>query len=477
MTEPVTILFVDDEPDLLESYARILDDGSYHCVTSTSSLNVLDLVREHKPAVVMTDFLMPGKDGMDILREINEAFPHIPVVMVSAHATVGGVVEAVKVGAFDYLTKPFSSDQLLITVRRAVDQYLLQKENTDLRRKLQAGYFDHYFVGKHPKFIVIEEQIRRSAATDSNVFIQGETGTGKELAARAVHLHSKRENGPFIIVDYSALSSEMMKILPYSGAEGKAPHETNVFEAANGGTLYIKQVEDLDMAMQARLLRILQSRKVYENAEWQTKQFDIRVITSTSADLQTLIAEKKFRENLYYYLNVINIVIPPLRDRKEDIGMLCDHFLRQRAEKNQTLRQVLHADALARLMAYDWPGNVRELRNAVERAASMTEERNILTKHLPENILNADQTYSLSFKDARRKYLEEFEKRYLESLILKYKGNISRASEMAGVTRMSFYRILKRVGMLKEADHVRHSAEGKSKQENSIGKKHDHETQ
>lgn len=231
------------------------------------------------------------------------------------------------------------------------------------------------------------------------------------------------------------------------------------------------------MAMQARLLRILQSRKVYENAEWQNKQLDIRVIASTSVDLQAAIAEKKFRENLYYYLNVINIVIPPLRDRKEDIGILCDHFLRQRAEKNQTMRQVLHADALARLMAYDWPGNVRELRNAVERAASMTEERIILTKHLPDNILNADQTYSLSFKEARRQYLEEFEKRYLESLILKYKGNISRASEMAGVTRMSFYRILKRVGMLKEADHIRHAVEGKNKPENSIGKKHNHEAQ
>lgn len=477
MTEPVTILFVDDEPDLLENCARILDGDSFRCVTSSSSLNVLDLVREHKPAVVVTDFLMPGKDGMVILQEVKGAFPHIPVVMISAHATTDKVVAAVKVGAFDYLTKPFTSDQLLITMRRAVDQHLLQKENTDLKRKLQAGYFDHYFVGKHPKFIVVEEQIKRIAATDSNVFIQGETGTGKELTARAVHLHSKRVNGPFIIVDYSALSSEMMKILPYSGTEEKAPRETNVFEAANGGTLYIKQVEDLDMAMQARLLRILQSRKVHENAEWQTKQLDIRVITSTSADLQAAIAEKKFRENLYYYLNVINIIIPPLRDRKEDIGILCDHFLRQRSEKNQTPRQVLHADALARLMAYDWPGNVRELRNAVERAASMTEERIIMTKHLPENVLNSDQAYGLSFKEARSKYLEEFEKRYLESLILKYKGNISRASEMAGVTRMSFYRILKRVGMLKEADNIRHSVEGKNKQENSIGKKHDHEVQ
>ncbi len=461
MTAPATVLFVDDEPDLLENYARILDGGSYRCVTTSSSLDVLDMVREHKPAVVVTDFLMPGKDGMAILKEMHTAFPAIPVVMISAHATVGGVVEAVKVGAFDYLTKPFTSDQLLITVRRAVEQHQLQKENADLKKKLQAGYFDHYFVGKHPKCILIEEQIKRAAATDTNVFIQGETGTGKELAARAVHLHSKRVNGPFIIVDYSALSSEMMKILPYSGSEAKAPQETNVFEAANGGTLYIKQVEDLDMAMQARLLRILQSRKVYENAEWQTKQLDIRVITSTSADLQAAIAEKKFRENLYYYLNVINIVIPPLRDRKEDIGILCDHFLRQRSEKNQTPRQVLHADALARLMSYDWPGNVRELRNTVERAASMTEELTIMTKHLPENILDSDESYSLSFKDARRKYLEDFEKRYLENLILKYKGNISRASEMAGVTRMSFYRILKRVGMLKEADNIRHTADDK----------------
>jgi DNA-binding NtrC family response regulator len=327
-------------------------------------------------------------------------------------------------------------------------------------------------VGKHPKFIAIVEQIKRIAATDSNVFLQGETGTGKELAARAIHLHSKRANAPFVVVDYSTLSGEMQKILPFSGDDAKGPYEKSVFEAANGGTIFIEQIEDLDMGMQARLLRILQDRKVHENAEWQTQKLDVRVITSTSVDLQAAVAEKKFRENLYFYLNVINIPIPPLRERKEDIGILCDHFLRQRAEKNIAPLQVLHPDALVRLMGYRWPGNVRELRNAIERAASSTEERIITAKHLPEAILDSDETFNLSFKEARRVFLEQFEKRYLENLIVKFNGNISRASENAGVTRMSFYRILKRIGMLKEADTIRHSVETRAKrQDPPAGKK------
>lgn len=467
MDELATILLVDDEPDLLEGCARILDGELYKSVTSTSSLDVLRLVDEHRPAAVITDFLMPGKDGMAILKEVNQAHPSIPVIMISAHATVGGVVEAVKLGAFDYLTKPFTSDQLLIAVRRAVDQHRLQKENADLKQKLQDDFFTRYFVGKHPRFIAIEEQIRRVAQTDSSVLLQGETGTGKELAARAIHLHGKRANAPFVAVDSSTLSSELQRIAPYGGEE-RGTYEKSAFEAANGGTIYIEQVEDLDLSMQARLLRIMQDRKVQENAEWRPKHLDIRVIASTSIDLQVAVAGKRFRENLYYCLNVINISLPPLRERKEDIGLLCDHFLRQRSEKNGVPLQVLHPEALARLMAYDWPGNVRELRNLVERAASMTAEKTITLNHLPAEIKNADQMLNLSFKEARRRYLELFEKRYLENLIIKHGGNVSRASENAGLTRMSFYRILKRIGLMKDGGVL--PAEGTVKRRERPGK-------
>lgn len=465
------ILLVDDEQDLLESCLRILEGENYDCITTANSLEVPDLLREKRPWVVVTDFLMPGKNGLEILVDANRISPRTPVIMISAYATVERVVEAVKVGAFDYLTKPFSSDQLVITVRRAVERYRLGMENDELRKKLRDEFFSSFFVGKHPRFISIQEQIYRIAPTQSSVLIQGETGTGKELAARAIHLYGNRADKPFIVADCSTLSEEMLRTAPFDGADSGKPRERSLFEAANGGTIYLEQVEDLDMAMQARLLRILQDRRIQQGADWQWAPLDIRVIASSTVNLQDAVYQKKFRENLYYCLNVIGITIPPLRERKEDITVLCDHFLRQMPGKNGLPLKVLHPDALARLMAYDWPGNVRELRNVIERAASMSDEKTIMTKHLQDEVLNADGTGNLTFREARKLYLDKFEKLYLENLLLKNNGNISRASEHAGITRMSFYRILKRIGLVKDVEWHRAGGERRQKQDEEEGNK------
>ena len=330
-------------------------------------------------------------------------------------------------------------------------QYKVMKENCALKKKLQADFFNHYFVGKHPKFLETIERITKVAETESNVLICGEGGTGKELAARAIHLHSNRSEGPFITVDCTTLTREMTEAAP--AKKDDAPQ--SVFEAANGGTIYLERVEELDSAMQARVIRILQDSKVPRGNEWEWVPIDVRFIASTSIDLFSAMAQGRFRENLYYCLSVVNVSIPPLRERREDIGILCDHFFREIAEKNAKPVPILHKDTLAKLMEYDWPGNVRQLRNVMERIVSLSENRELSINDLPDEIRYRSSSDNLSYKEARQTWLQKFERHYLQTLLHNAKGNISRASEVAGIARMSLYRMLKRTGLQQLVTHER----------------------
>ncbi|MGK7345131.1 MAG: sigma-54-dependent transcriptional regulator [Candidatus Nitrospinota bacterium M3_3B_026] len=465
MREAPRILLIDDEEDLLESCVRILEDEGYEIVTTTRAGEALDLARRVRPWVVVTDFRMPGKDGMMILGEMREEFPGAPVIMISAYATINGVVEAVKQGAFDYVTKPFSADQLIITVRRAVEKYRMWAENRALRKELERDFFNHHFVGKHPSFLKVVEMIRKVAGTESNVLIRGETGSGKEMAARAIHLHSHRAEGPFIVTDCSTVTKDLLEAAPAGGDDGKEHARKSVFEAADGGTLYLERVEDLDASMQARLLRILQDRKVVRRGEWEWVPVDVRVLAGTTISLSEAMVQKRFRENLYYCLNVVSIDMPPLRERKEDVGILCDNFFNHLAKKGGEPPPKLSAESLARLMEYDWPGNVRQLRNVVERAASLAEDGLITVELLPEEVRTPrDSLNGVSFKEARRRWLERFERVYLENLLLSENGNISKASEKAGVARMSLYRMLKRTGLNQMIGQER-AARGKARED------------
>jgi len=450
MSEQDLILLVDDEADLLENCVRILEEEDFRCVTTTDSTKAFSMVEEYRPNVVVTDFLMPGKNGMDVLQEIQAKFPDLPVIMFSAFATINGVVDAVKSGAFDYLTKPFSSDQLVIAVKRANDQSHLQRENLALKDKLKSEYFNHQFVGKHPRFLKTVELIEKVAATESNALIFGETGTGKELAARAIHLHSKHAEAPFVIVDCSTASDEM-----FEGSKRSA-HTTglnpkgevnNILDEAAGGTLYLENVDELDPAMQSKLVRLLQDRKAPQGVNISGGQEGARLIASTTHDLAKRVSENRFRENLYYLLNVVKIELPPLRERKEDIGILCDHFFKEIAIGTGLQVSTLHPDALSKLMEYGWPGNVRELQNVIERAVSFSEGRTVTVKSLSEEVRSSVSHHSLPLKEAKKNWLMQFEKYYLENLLLANKGNISRASEKAGIARMSLYRMVKRTGL------------------------------
>lgn len=448
------VLLVDDEPDLLESCARILEGDGYKCVTTTDGTAVCELARAHNASVVVTDFRMPGRNGMEVLQDVHEAFPDTPVIMVSAYATIDGVVQAVKLGAFDYLVKPFTADQLSITVRRAIERFRLRAENATLKKKLKDDYFNHFFVGKHPKFLKCVEIIQKVADSESNVLIYGETGSGKEMAARAIHIHSKRSGGPFITVNCSTLTQETLE------ASSAVDPAKGVFEAAAGGTLYLEQVEELDQPTQARLLRILQERRTPRRGEWDWIPIDVRLVASTSSDLHAMSLHKEFRENLYYCLNVVNIAMPPLRERKEDIGILCDLFLRRIAERKGLPKISLGPDALERLVEYYWPGNVRELMNVMETAVPFSDAKVVTLRDLPDEIRNHNSLQGLSFKEAKKRWMDQFEKLYLENLLIDNNGNISKASEEAGIARMSLYRMLERTGLKEFAPNAK-SAEQK----------------
>ncbi len=437
-------LLVDDEPDLLESCARILTSEGYRCITAENGVDVLELAKKHKPDIVVTDFMMPKKNGMEVLREITAEFPELPVVMISAFATIDGVVAAVKEGAFDYLTKPFSADQLVITVDRAVSQHRLRKENIALRTKVKNDFFSHSFVGRSREIMRITDLVKKVAVTESNVLIEGEAGAGKGLVAWAIHLHGGGSSTPFVTVDCKNLTEE----------SGKA------IESADGGVLYLANIDRIDMVTQAWLNKVLHEKRESGGDNSGGRQPKMRVISSTCENLRSVMMAGAFRESLYYLLGVITIKIPPLRERSDDVEVLCDLFLSQSAENTGAVRKTLRNDTLLCLMDYDWPGNVRELRSVIEMAVSMADGDFIKVTDLPERVRNTGLMEDLSYKDAKNIWLKSFERSYLENLLLKNQGNISRSSREAGIARMSLYRMIKRNNLGGLANDERDSGEG-----------------
>lgn len=457
-----TVLVVDDEPDLLESYARILEAEQYKCVTTTDPFEVAGLALSIRPNALLTDYKMPGKSGVDILKEARNEMPHVPVIMISAYATVEGVVEAVKLGAFDYLPKPFSSDQLIITVRRAVDQCRLYLENIALKNKLHEDFFNHHLVGKHPRMLKIIEMIKKVSAAKTNILLCGEQGAGKEQVARAIHANSERSDRPFLPIDSASLTRENLEAAPAKGANGQADTLGKcVFEAVDGGVLYLEKIEELDIGVQAKLLKALQDKETIRLGGWETATIDVRMIASSSCDLREMVKAGRFREDLYYHLNIMKIDIPPLRHRKEDIGILCDHFLKEYARKQDVRPKTLSLESLSKLMEYNWPGNVRELRAVMETAASLSDGDTLELKDIPENAQPPGPLSGLTFKEAKRVWMRQFEKQFLEDLLLMNKGNISQASEEAGIARMSLYRMLKRNDLTQLALHERSAEKGR----------------
>ncbi|MDH5508751.1 MAG: sigma-54 dependent transcriptional regulator [Nitrospinota bacterium] len=460
--ESARVVLVDDEPDLLESCVRILEDEEISCIGSTDPFEALRMIRALRPEAVVTDFKMPGMNGVELLAAIKGEFPEMPVIMISAYATIEGVVEAVKSGAFDYVTKPFSPDQFVITVRRALEKSRLVNENDMLRQKVREDFLRNNFVGRSRAMAQITQIITKVASSRTCVMIQGETGTGKRTAAMAIHVHGGRDGAPFVVVDCAELTKERLLAQPPAATiAGEKAGPEYFFLAAEGGTLYMDGVDRLAPHAQAQLARILQNKGADLPGRRESAPLNARVICSTDADLKGMVNEGKFRQDLYFLLNVVNIHIPPLRERTEDIPALTESFLAAMAKRDGAEPTTVGNDFMRILAEYHWPGNVRELMGALETAVAGANTNELTSADLPDNIRRQGAMRGMTYKKARESCLGEFEKDFLENLLYTCKGNITQASENAGIARMSLYRMIKRNNLAGMVSHEREAEKAK----------------
>ena len=436
------LLIVDDEEIVRESLRSWFEMEGYHVGTAASGKEALGRLAERNWDLFILDIKMPGMDGLELQRRIKEAFPAAVILIMTAYASVDTAVQAMKEGAHDYITKPFDPDELERVVHNAIARRDLEEENRRLKDHIDAMRFDE-IVGQSPQIREVLDLVRSVAQSDSIVLIRGESGTGKELVARAVHAHSRRRYGPIVIVNAGALPEGLAESELFGHERGAFTgahyQRKGKFELADGGTIFLDEVGDVSPKTQVLLLRVLEDRCVQRVGGNRSIPVDFRMIAATNRNLEAMVAEGTFREDLYYRLNVFTIRIPPLRERRDDVALLADHFLARFAQamNKQPLR--FSPQARERILRYDWPGNVRELQNAIERAVVITHGGEVKPDSLPVagGPAKADGTRTLA--DAERQHIEE--------VLRETDWNISQAARVLDIDRVTLYNKIRRFGL------------------------------
>ena len=450
------ILVIDDEESILESLADILTDEGYQVLTALTAEEGLKRLREEAPELLILDVWLPDEDGLKLLQKIRKEDQKLPVIVISGHGTVEMAVKAIKLGAFDFLEKPLSYDRVVVTVANALRFRALEEENLRLKARLTGPGL----TGKSPLIEKVKQEIARVAATEATVLITGESGSGKEVAARMIHALSRRAQGPFVAVNCAAIPDELIEseLFGYErGAfTGASAPKKGKFDLANGGTIFLDEIGDMSLSAQAKVLRVLQEKCFERVGGTRTIRVDVRVIAATNKDLKREIEAGRFREDLFFRLNVIPIHIPPLRERPEDIPLLVEEFLEELARHSGLGRKRFSPEALKALCRYSFPGNVRELRNLIERLVIMSQGEVIELADLPPEILSSPpESKALGdepwfkcndFKKARALFEREFLKRKLAE----HRGNISQTAEAIGLERSYLHRKLKSLGLTGE---------------------------
>ncbi len=460
-TRPPHILIVDDDVHLCELLAIRLESAAYRVTVAHDAKGGLEHLGQEPIDAMILDLRLAEDDGLDVLQRVQERAPDVPVVMLTAHGSIETAVEAMQRGAYGFMTKPFEHQELLQKLGHAVERAALQREVADLRRVIGSAE-DRHLVGVSRTIAQLRETIRRIAATDVTVLVTGESGTGKELVARSLHELSPRSKERFVGVNCGAIPSELLESELFGHVKGSFTGATQdregVFGAAHGGTLFLDEIGEASPAVQVKLLRALEERVYTRVGSTREEKTDVRIVAATNRDLRAEVAEKRFREDLFYRLRVVPLEVPPLRERGEDIPVLSELFLERAASRHRLPVPRLARDALEALLAYDWPGNVRELRNELEAALLMSGADELRLEHLP-TLARADvrpspaapESVGLPAPDEALPPLkvarDAFERAYLAEALRRSQGNVTAAAKLAGRNRSDFYDLLRRHGL------------------------------
>ena len=445
MKKRAKILVVDDEATIRESLHDWLTDAGYQMFTAENGPQALEIIEKENLGIVIADLVMPGMDGIELMKRAREILPNVQVIIITAYGSIPTAIAAMKEGAYDYIEKPFCPERVESVLERLVEHQGLIEENLSLRQRLEDRYRFENIIAKSPKMQQVIEVIKVVARSNATVLITGDSGTGKELVARAIHSQSQRRDKPFVAISCAALPESLLESELFGHEKGSFTgayaQKKGKFEFANRGTLFLDEIGEMSANIQVHLLRVLEEKVLTRVGGNEEIKVDVRIISATNKDLKKAVARGEFREDLYYRLNVVTIELPPLRERREDIPLLAEHFLNKFVLENQKEVAGFSPEAREFLLRYDWPGNVRELENAIERAVILAKNSLIEVADLP------DQSLSLARSALQGKSLKEMEKNHILNVLSETGGNYSQAARILGITRMTLYNKAREYGL------------------------------
>ncbi len=450
MSSPIHMLIVDDDEVTCNLLEEVLSKEGYLVDKASDGRQAIAKGENKLYDVVLTDIRMMDVDGMEVLRAFRQKSPETIVIMMTAFGSIETAIQAIKEGAYDYVSKPFKLDEIKLTIRRALEQKRLLQENLFYRQELITKYKLKNIVGSSPQMLLVYKTVARVAESRSTVLIIGESGTGKEMVARAIHFNSPRSAKPFVAVDCGSLAETLLESELFGHVRGAftgaVTNKKGLFEEGDNGTCFLDEVGDIGLAMQAKLLRVIQEHEIKRVGGTEPTKIDVRIVAATNKNLEELVAEKKFREDLFYRLNVVSIHIAPLRERREDIPLLAEHFLRKYAAENEKPISRISPEALDLLTRYHWPGNVRELENIIERAIILSRHAIILPEDLPWR-LRVEPSGIAETSLPSQISLIELEKMHIKKILEETGGNKKKAADILGIDRRTLYRMAARYGI------------------------------
>lgn len=453
MEQKAKILIVDDEQIALRNLEHVMQKEGYTVVGTHRGPNALKLIEEQWFDVVLTDLKMEKVDGMQILKKCKDLYPDTEVIMITGYASIQSAINAIKKGAYDYISKPFKLDEVRKVVKEAIEKVRLKKENAQLREQIEKFEGKVKIMTQDPSMQKLLETARQVAPTDCNIVLSGESGTGKELFSRYIHLHSLRAEGPFFAINCGAFTEELLSNELFGHEKGAFTGATagkkGLIEMASKGTLFLDEITEMPSSMQVKLLRVIQEKEVLRVGATEPVTVDVRFIAATNRDIHDAIKTGNFRQDLYFRLNVVSLHIPPLSERRDDIPLLSYYFLKKYAAMMKKETSEISQDVIAILMNYDFPGNVRELENIIERGVALSNSNTIEIAHLPEDLKELS-IMTFRKKEGKIPSLEEQETAYINWVLKEVGGNKTLASQILGIDRVSLWRKLKKLGLEEE---------------------------